>query len=63
MRSAISVLTVALGIAAAAASNADDKLPVVDISAETNRHVIVARGTETIYQGHPTDGFEFFCHW
>lgn len=33
---------------------ADDQLPVVDISGETNRHVIVAQGTEEIYQGHPT---------
>ena len=31
-----------------------DQLPVVDISGETERHVIVARGTEDVYQGHPT---------
>ena len=29
-------------------------LPLVDLSAETNRHVIVAAGTEKDYQGHPT---------
>ena len=68
MRSAIVVSTVALCIATAAASNADDKLPVVDISAETNGHVIVAHGTEKIYQGHPTtllmpDNKTMFCVW
>jgi len=29
-------------------------LPTVDISGETNRHVIIAQGSETVYQGHPT---------
>lgn len=33
---------------------AADELPVVDLSGETNRHVIVAAGTEKVYQGHPT---------
>ena len=40
-------------------TTADDKsevenLPVVDISQQTQRHVIVAAGTEQVYQGHPT---------
>lgn len=43
-------------------------IPVVDISGETDRHVIVAQGTETVYQGHPTtllmpDGKTMFCVW
>ena len=47
---------------------ATDDLPVVDISGETNRHVIVAAGTESVYQGHPTtllapDGKTIFCVW
>ncbi len=44
------------------------RLPVVDISADTNRHVVVAAGTGSIYQGHPTtllmpDGKTLFCVW
>lgn len=43
-------------------------LPVVDISAETDRHVIIAEGTEDVYQGHPTtllmpDGKTLFAVW
>ena len=30
------------------------RLPIVDISQETDRHVVIAAGTEAIYQGHPT---------
>lgn len=45
-----------------------ENLQVVDISTETQRHVIVARGTEEVYQGHPTtllmpDGETIFCVW
>jgi len=45
-----------------------ENLPLVDISMETRRHVIIARGTEEIYQGHPTtllmpDGKTIFCVW
>ena len=45
-----------------------DPLPLVDISGETNRHVIIAAGTETVYQGHPTtvlmpDGKTMFAVW
>jgi hypothetical protein len=44
------------------------RLPLVDISAETQRHVIIAAGTETVYQGHPTtllmpDGKTIFAVW
>ena len=44
------------------------QLPVVDISQETNRHVVIAAGTTNVYQGHPTtlllpDGKTMFCVW
>ena len=43
-------------------------LPMFDISRETGRHVVIAQGTEEIYQGHPTtllmpDGKTIFCVW
>lgn len=43
-------------------------LPLVDISGQTNRHVVVAAGTPSVYQGHPTtllmpDGKTMFCVW
>jgi hypothetical protein len=43
-------------------------IPTVDISGDTARHVIIAQGTETVYQGHPTsillpDGKTMFCVW
>jgi hypothetical protein len=43
-------------------------LPLVDISDQTQRHTIVALGTEQVYQGHPTttllgDGRTMFCVW
>lgn len=43
-------------------------LPVIDLSGETHRHVIVAEGTPTVYQGHPTtllmpDGRTMFAVW
>jgi hypothetical protein len=43
-------------------------LPLLDISGETGRHVIIAAGTEDVYQGHPTtvllaDGKTMFCVW
>jgi len=45
-----------------------EDLPIVDISMETDRQVVVAHGTEEIYQGHPTtllmpDGKTIFCVW
>lgn len=47
---------------------AQANLPLIDISAETERHVIIAEGTETVYQGHPTtvllaDGKTMYCVW
>jgi hypothetical protein len=45
-----------------------DSPTCIDISNEPDRHVIVAAGTEEIYQGHPTtvlmpDGRTMFCVW
>ena len=45
-----------------------ENLPVVDISQQTQRHVIVAAGTEQVYQGHPTtllmpDNKTMFAVW
>lgn len=46
----------------------EPNVPVVDISGDSWRHVIVAQGTEDLYQGHPTtllmpDGKTMFCVW
>lgn len=43
-------------------------LPVVDLSNATERQIIVAQGTEAVYQGHPTtlllpDGKTILCVW
>jgi len=64
---------VCVGILSPAISGAGDKaklenLPVVDISRQTRRHVIVAAGTERVYQGHPTtllmpNARTMFCVW
>jgi hypothetical protein len=45
-----------------------EPLPVVDLSQDTTRHVIISQGTEKVYQGHPTtllmpDGKTMFCVW
>ncbi|PAW67635.1 MAG: hypothetical protein B9S34_05025 [Opitutia bacterium Tous-C1TDCM] len=42
--------------------------PTVDLSADTSRQVVVAAGTASVYQGHPTtvllpDGKTMFCVW
>lgn len=41
-------------IATAAEKAEKEDLPVIDISNQTERHVMMAAGTEEIYQGHPT---------
>ncbi len=43
-------------------------LPLVDLSGDRERHVIIAAGTEEVYQGHPTtllmpDGKTIFAVW
>lgn len=42
--------------------------PYVDLSQDTQRQVVIAQGTEKVYQGHPTtlllpDGKTMFCVW
>ncbi len=59
----VSVLLCALGGFLQAAS-----IPVVDLSQDAARHVIIAQGTEKVYQCHPTtllmpDGKTMFCVW
>ncbi len=49
-------------------ARAADPLPVLDLSQDTQRHVIIAQGTPEVYQGHPTtlllpDGKTMFCVW
>ena len=51
-----------------AVSNAADVLPLIDLSDDTARQVIVAQGIEEVYQGHPTtlllpDGKTMYCVW
>lgn len=48
--------------------SAADALPTVDLSGDTARQVVVAAGTPTLYQGHPTtlllpDGKTMYCVW
>lgn len=43
-------------------------LPIIDISGETSRQIVIAEGTEEVYQGHPTtvllaDGKTMYCVW
>ena len=51
-----------------AAAGGPASLPLVDISQDAARHVIVAAGTEAVYQGHPTtllmpNGKTIFAVW
>ncbi len=62
--------TTALFLAALSISRAQEKpdLPIIDLSDQKERHVVIAEGTETTYQGHPTtvlmpDGRTIFCVW
>ncbi len=48
--------------------NLDITIPTIDISDETDRHVIIAQGTDKTYQGHPTtvlleDGKTVYAVW
>ena len=49
-------------------AQATQHLPVVDLSEDESRHVVIAAGTDTVYQGHPTtallpDGKTMYCVW
>lgn len=63
------VLFSVLSLAARETSGAEETFPAwVDLSGETSRQVIIAEGTESVYQGHPTtllmpDGQTMFCVW
>ncbi len=66
----ISSFSLPLLVISAIGARAQEKegLPVVDISGETERHTIIAEGTEEIYQGHPTtvlmpDNKTVYCVW
>jgi len=64
MKASFALFVLLLNALAAAQPN----LPTVDLSGDTNRHVIIAQGTQKIYQGHPTtlllpDGKTMFCVW
>jgi len=60
------ILIVFLSIVCSAQEKQD--LPLIDISQETYRHIVIAEGTEDIYQGHPTtllmpDKQTMYCVW
>ena len=69
MRSILSLIWLAAAVAVATpapASEAD--LRVLDLSGDIDRHVVIAEGTEELYQGHPTtllmpDGKTVFAVW
>ncbi len=53
---------------AAPVADGPEALPLVDIAGDTGRQVVIAAGTETVYQGHPTtvllpDGKTMFAVW
>lgn len=57
-----------LATALAAAATESPDLPFVDLSGDTARQVVIAAGTDTTYQGHPTtvllpDGRTLFAVW
>lgn len=57
-----------LSILVAASSLAADELPTVDLSTDATRQTVIAAGTPTLYQGHPTtllmpDGKTLYCVW
>lgn len=67
MKTIISLVILTFATVAAVAAEQPD-LPIVDISSDTSRHVVIAQGTEEVYQGHPTtvlmpDGKTIFCVW
>lgn len=64
----LSILLLQVTSLMAQEKSTDQTLPVVDISTQKARHVMVAAGTEKKYQGHPTtllmpDGKTIFCVW
>jgi hypothetical protein len=67
-RSLVSLCVVSLAGLAVALCAAERPLPLVDLAADTPRQVVVAQGTDVIYQGHPTtvllpDGRTLYAVW
>ena len=65
LQRAVVIASLALMWMAAVASAA---LPTIDLSTNTERQVVIAQGTPSVYQGHPTtllllDGKTMFCVW
>ena len=57
-----------LDVPPSAAATQADRIPVVDISTDASRQVVVAEGAKDRYEGHPTtlladDGRTMFCVW
>jgi len=64
----IPLLACTLALAASASAADGPDLPLVDLSGEKDRHVVIAAGTEETYQGHPTtllmpDGKTIYVVW
>ena len=62
------LITIFLCCISAVFSQEQPNLPTINISGETGRQVVIAEGTEEIYQGHPTtvllpDGKTLYCVW
>jgi hypothetical protein len=61
-------LAFALATVAARAQSPAPDLPILDLSKDAARQVVIAQGTESLYQGHPTtlllpDGKTMFAVW
>ncbi len=54
MKPLFSLLTILLLLTNALPVSADDKLPLIDVSGQTEQHSVIAAGTPQVYQGHPT---------
>ncbi|MBQ9888355.1 MAG: exo-alpha-sialidase [Bacteroidales bacterium] len=68
MRKFLYVIAVLSASFLSAAQDYRPNLPWADISGQTERHVIIARGTPDLYNGHPTtllleDGKTMLCTW
>lgn len=58
----------ALGLCGGVLPEVEAHPPVVDLSADVGRQVVIAQGTAEVYQGHPTtvllpDGKTLYCVW
>lgn len=65
MKTTVRFMSLAVSVVVAHAAAA---IECVDISGETARHSVVAAGTTTLYNGHPStilmpDGRTMFCFW